>query len=76
MNIWYFSMNPNIPYGAPHFAPSIHIRETVQSLESLGHRVQPFIYGDNLTGLDKTLRKGKKQGEWKEESGSSNGPTP
>jgi glycosyltransferase involved in cell wall biosynthesis len=68
MNIRYICLNPNIPYAAPRYAPSIHIRETVHGLEALGHHVEPFLYGDHLTGLDLQLRKRKGLGEWKEES--------
>jgi glycosyltransferase involved in cell wall biosynthesis len=61
MNIWYFCVNPNISLHNMQYAPSIHIRETIQSLQALGHQVNHFLYADNLGPTEAKLRRGGKK---------------
>ena len=59
MNIWYFNMNPNISLLNTHYAPSIHINETICGLQRLGHQVQYFSYADDLGRTEAKIRHGK-----------------
>jgi glycosyltransferase involved in cell wall biosynthesis len=49
-------MDPHIRLDAPHYAPSIHIRETIRGFQALGHQVQHFLYADNLPSAERQMR--------------------
>ena len=57
MNIWYFCLDPNISIHTHHRAPTIHIQETISSLQALGHEVGHFLYGDQLRPWEQRLRR-------------------
>jgi glycosyltransferase involved in cell wall biosynthesis len=71
MNIWYFSVNPNISLHNTQYAPSIHINETISSLRGLGHQVHAFSFADDLRrtavrsqGGTKTVRRSSRLRQW------------
>lgn len=55
-NVGYICMDPNASLARPHYAPTIHMTETIRSLELLGHRVIPLLYGDRIGSSESAIR--------------------
>ena len=56
MNIGYLCMDPNAARSRSNYAPIIHITETIRSLESQGHTVASFLFGDMLGRSETAVR--------------------
>lgn len=54
--IGYLCMDPNASLARNHYAPTIHMAETIRSLEALGHTVTPLLYGDHIGNSESSLR--------------------
>lgn len=61
MNIWYFCMDAHVASTTREYAPSIHIRETMQALRAQGHQIGCLLAGDEPRAAAHALQQATKR---------------